>query len=573
MSEMPVLRSPRLRLEANAPLLVLLTALATLFPFFYESGPLHRPPEAYDIVTFEHLMMAKNLSVEHDWLSFRRRTVDDSGVSYDVYHRFPPVGYVMIKLATMTSPGDLWGQVQAARMLMLALYVGAAVLAYAALALITGRRWLAVAATLAAFGSHAALRTCDMVATEGTTDLFGTMLALHGIARYCFPGKPGVPAAPGEHRRFGQMLAKACAALLLGWHVYALLAPFVGLGAAAALVGRNWAEFRRLGVFGALVLLFGLAVLAQNLAREHIGLDGGTPVWDLPSLRSARNKSFFGYSEGFWLAFVADQLWRTGLALVPYAATRIDIFWAGWTLVGALGLATIFGLALAATWGGEGRGQSAARRQARAACLALVPLAVTGYVWATGMRGNMTSYLFEWGPERGVGGSDIFEAMFLVGAPLALISLLGLLPAIGAVARLPGALRRAGGAVCVTALWLAFVASAFHMGRLHRDSETTSQERALHADADAIRNVLPEGSVVAIPRGPGPMPLRRRNPFYFTGHVVTGSLTHAAAIEFVVAPRIPEAYTLTPDNHQYLLYRVEEYRRHRGPPRRIVGQY
>ena len=47
------------------------------------------------------------------------------------------------------------------------------------------------------------------------------------------------------------------------------------------------------------------------------------------------------------------------------------------------------------------------------------------------------------------------------------------------------------------------------------------------------------------------MPLRRRNPFYFTGHVVTGSLTRAAAIEFVVAPRIPEAYTLTPDNRQY----------------------
>ena len=127
MSVMPVLRSRPFRLGANAPLLVLLAALATLFPFFYESGPLHRPPEAYDIVTFEHLTMAKNLSAEHDWLSFRRRTVDDSGVSYDVYHRFPPVGYVMIKLATMTSPGDLWGQVQAARMPGAAARAGGAV--------------------------------------------------------------------------------------------------------------------------------------------------------------------------------------------------------------------------------------------------------------------------------------------------------------------------------------------------------------------------------------------------------------------------------------------------------------
>ena len=32
------------------------------------------------------------------------------------------------------------------------------------------------------------------------------------------------------------MLAKACAALLLGWHVCALLAPFLGLGLAAVAV-------------------------------------------------------------------------------------------------------------------------------------------------------------------------------------------------------------------------------------------------------------------------------------------------------------------------------------------------
>lgn len=52
---------------------------------------------------------------------------------------------------------------------------------------------------------------------------------------------------------------------LLGWHVCALLAPFLGLGLAAALAGRDWAELRRLA-------LFGLAVLAQNLAREHFAL-------------------------------------------------------------------------------------------------------------------------------------------------------------------------------------------------------------------------------------------------------------------------------------------------------------
>lgn len=106
MSEMLVPRSLGLRLEANAPLLVLLAALATLFPFFYESGPLHRPPEAYDVVTFEHLMVAKNLSAEHDWLSIefvvapripRARTLTPDNRRYFLYrigeyrrHRGPP---------------------------------------------------------------------------------------------------------------------------------------------------------------------------------------------------------------------------------------------------------------------------------------------------------------------------------------------------------------------------------------------------------------------------------------------------------------------------------------------------
>ena len=80
-------------------------------------------------------------------------------------------------------------------------------LAWASLVLITGRRWLAVSATLAAFGSYTALYASDMVATEGAPDLFGAMLAFHGIARYHFPGR---------RRRFGQLLAKSCAALLLG---------------------------------------------------------------------------------------------------------------------------------------------------------------------------------------------------------------------------------------------------------------------------------------------------------------------------------------------------------------------
>ncbi len=573
---MPHLPAPRLA-ASIAPLLVLLAALATLFPLLDESGPLHRPKRTHDRMAFDHLAVAKNLSAEHGWLGFHARTVDDFSVGarartadggeagYHVYNRFPPLGYFLIKLALLTRPGDLHGQVQAARMLMLAFFAGAAVLAWASLVLITGRRWLAVSAALAAFGSYTALYACDMVATEGAPDLFGAMLAFHGIARYHFPGAPGAPAAPGERRRFGQMLAKACAALLLGWHVCALLAPFLALGLAAALAGRDRAELRRLALFGALALLFALAVLAQNLARERFALGGGVALWDLPSFESARRRSVVPgvlRGDGLWLEFAADQLWRTGLALVPYAATRAGLFWPGWTLLGGLGLAAVLGAALAAARGGGG----AARRRGRAACLALVPLAAAGHAWAVGMRGNIFSYRSFPDPEAW----DIFEAMFHVGAPLALFALLGPPLAAAAARRVPRPLRRAGAAAGVAALWLAFAASAFHMGRLDRDVETAKRERALHDDVLAVRRALPAGSVVHFPRGPERDPVRWRSYFYFAGHVLAVSGIGGAAAEFVVAPRIPGAPTPTPGNRCYFLYSAEEYRRHRGPPRRLA---
>ncbi len=571
---MPHVPAPRLAasiaptLRRCGPLLVLLAALATLFPLLDESGPLHRPEQAYDLVSFNHLAVASNLSAEHGWLGFYARNADDYEVWYQAYNRFPPAGYFLIKLALLTRPGDLHGQVQAARTLMLAFFAGAAVLAWASLVLITGRRWLAVSAALAAFGSYTALYACDMVATEGAPDLFGAMLAFHGIARYHFPGAPGAPAAPGERRRFGQMLAKACAALLLGWHVCALLAPFLALGLAAALAGRDRAEFRRLALFGALALLFALAVLAQNLARERFALGGGVALWDLPSFESARRRSVVPgvlRGDGLWLEFAADQLWRTGLALVPYAATRTGLFWPGWTLLGGLGLAAVLGAALAAARGGGG----AARRRGRAACLALVPLAAAGHAWAVGMQGNVYCYKYQ-GPEKTDVGIDIFEAMFHVGAPLALFALLGPPLAAAAARRVPRPLRRAGAAAGVAALWLAFAASSFHMGRLDRDVETAKRERALHDDVLAVRRALPAGSVVHFPRGPERDPVRWRSRFYFAGHVLAKTNRGGGAAEFVVAPRIPGAPTPTPGNRRYFLYSAEEYRRHRGPPWRLA---
>lgn len=63
-----------------------------------------------------------------------------------------------------------------------------------------------------------------MVTPEGMPDLFGVMLTFHGIALFAYEG------------RFRQLLVKACIALLLGWHVYALLLTFIVLGLGSELI-------------------------------------------------------------------------------------------------------------------------------------------------------------------------------------------------------------------------------------------------------------------------------------------------------------------------------------------------
>ena len=552
-----------------APLVLLLAALAVLFPLFNDAGPLHRPYHELDHVTFNHLTVARNLSAEHGWLGFYSREVDaDGNVAYEAYNRFPPLGYGLIKLAMSTRPGDLGGQLQAARMLMVALYAGAAVLAYFSLLRIVGRRWLALAATLTAFGSYAALRAADMVATEGAVDLFGTMLAFHGIAVYC--GRSDRPPAPAASARFGQLAAKICVALLLGWHVYALLAPFLGLGLAAALAGRNWAELRRLLMLGCLALLFGLAVLAQNFAREYFALNGETALLELPSVRSMLRRAGAGSLFGTnWPAFAVDQLHRIGLASAPYAVTRVGLQWPGWSLLGGLGLGAIAIAAVVLVRRGDGG--------SRSAVLALAPLALVGCCWTMGMRG-----LPERVPTPEWDYADIyFESMFHVGVPMALLSLLALLPNKTCGSPVPqgrhrtwrqGAIRTAAAGLVAVAC-VAFVASAFFVTRFQRDLEAAACLRTLLADGDRIGRVA-AGKIVHAPkpaqlggcqlRGAG---TRIETPrrlfvkrFLFAGHLLAaGGLANERA-ELVAAAKIPGARTLTPDNRLLFLYDVAEVR-------------
>ena len=235
---------------AALPLALLVLALSTLFLFggdreyFYRGGnhdwnsskvlgrfaggalgDVH--DGNHDWNSSKVLALVANWSFRHNLVRFfhQSRDADGSLIYGELYNRFPPGGFVLIKLAILPfGDTDFRAQIYTARMLMLLLFCGAAVLAYHSLARITGSRWDALTATLLAFSSFYLLYYADQIFTEVTIDLFAVMLAFHGMVIFVQEG------------RFRQLLVKSCVALLLGWHGYAFLLPFIVFGLAAELL-------------------------------------------------------------------------------------------------------------------------------------------------------------------------------------------------------------------------------------------------------------------------------------------------------------------------------------------------
>ena len=204
-------------------LALLLAALSTVFLFGNDRGHFYRAGH-HDYVSAEHMGIVANLSPAHHFLMFRNLgDVEDSEHRYNMYNRFPVGGYALIALATSPFHGDLSLRLHAARMLMLGFFAAAAVLAYLATSRLAASRWTALTATLLAFSSYYGLYYNDMIHSQTMPSLFGVLLTFHGVVVFLQDG------------RFRQLLVKACAALLLGWHVLALVAAFVVLGLARAL--------------------------------------------------------------------------------------------------------------------------------------------------------------------------------------------------------------------------------------------------------------------------------------------------------------------------------------------------
>ena len=541
-----------MRLASRLPVLLLLLAISTVYLFgggwggFYQRGGMHINNSA------KNMVLAENLSPAHNFLMFLRQYPGpDGALTFDVYNRFPVGGFALIKLVILPFGDDLSAKLYAARMLMLAMFAAAAALAYLSLRRIAGHPWIALTATLWAFSGYYILYYSDAVSNEMMMDLFGIMLVFHGMTIFVQEG------------RFGQLLAKTCLALLIGWHVYALLLPFIvfGLGqetlralrrnipantviarirsVAAALIRSRYLRL------GAIALIFGLALLSFNFANEYAAWGSETPLRELPSVRSML-KRVAGQNPGFnadkaeFLAygpFLLGQFERIGRMSLPYALT---VPWGGRLHEPPAGPPSLV--------------YSAIGVAATAACLLgllllrrhripLASLALAGLFWGIGIRFSTALHNF--------------ESVFYVGIPLALLMLI-----------LMRQRRLIIAALTVAALAI-FALSSYQMGRTDSRIPAQLQETSetLMSDFQEIRGIT-RGKTVYVrfyEIGPYIGNKERIIWYYLAGSIIQlgGSPMSdcdpqcGQYYDFIISSNrnlFPETHLLTPSNREVFLF-------------------
>ncbi len=545
----------RARFRPWLPLALLLLALSTVFLFGNDGRDSFSRPGLHNAVSANHLSVAGNLSPEHNFLMFYHQTLEGDGLpGYAPYNRFPIGGYGLIKLATMPFGDDFAGKIYAARILFLLFFVGSAVVVWLSLCRLTGDRWTALTATLLAFSSYYLLYYNDMITPENGISLFGTLLTFHGMVVFVQEG------------RFRQLLIKACIALLLGWHVYALLLPFVVFGLARELYRarresapggltlarrvKGWAaalassRYLKLGV-GA--LLFGAAILSFNLANEYRAFDGEVPLAELSTVKSMTYR--LGVDTGFkesyaevleWGNFLQHQFHRIALVTLPVLISPFDpldpfddpsIGWGGW---GMDYLGVIFG-ALAV--GGAVVALLVSRHR-----MLLATLVSAGFFWALPVRHNTAIH--------------DFESVFYIGVPLVVFAV-GL-----------SRLRELAGSRLILGLsaaaLLVFVLSGFQVGRAGYDRQAAEFHEAVAADFERIRTVVEPGESVFFLTSYHLLPGRVGGESYYLSGRALGLYWSAGSSAFaydylISSQRVDGPALLTPENREIFLYRPEDY--------------
>ena len=542
------------------PLALLLLALSTVFLFSGGRGYFHGRDASVSSVMANTLAVAANLAPEHNFLMFYYRTLDEDGdAAYFPYNRFPAAGYGLIKLA-MTPFGDsLSAQIRAARLLMLSFFSAAAVLAFLSLGRLVANRWIALAATLLTFSSCHGLYYSNVVSNEMMTDLFGVLLTFHGMVVFA------------QESRFRQLLVKACLALLLGWHVYALLLTFIVVSLGSELLKllarRRPVPARpclsllrsRHVLLGVVSLLFGMAVLTFNLANEYLALQGEAALTELPTVESAlrrtgQDRDFNAANAGVvaWLPFLKRQLQGVAAMSVPcvivdHARPLLEPARTPLVLLSVAAGVVVIGVLLIEL------------RSVRHGSL-LATLALFGFCWMLPMR-HAVAFV-------------AFESMYYAGAPLVFFSLI-----LTRVRRLAGDRLVA---VLAGAAWLVFVLSSFQAGHASHDAGAARLQKAILGDFDAIRDRTPPGSRIFVPvarswRADAVFAgSRRALPYYLSGRIIVydDDPERCRLADFLVTTRREEGPALlTPDNRLRFLYeRTPALARHAHVPESCMGE-
>ena len=541
---------------------LLLIALSTVFLCSFDKGYFYRPgPNDWN--TAKNLAIAENLSPDHGFRLFLRWIPGPGDApTYRMYSRFPVGGYALIKLAILPFGTDLSASILAARMLMLLLFSAAALLAFHSLARITSHRWTALAATLPAFSSFYMLLYGDAVSVEMSVDLFAVMLVFHGMVVFVQEG------------RFRQLLARTCVALLLGWHVYAFLLPFLILGLAHEAVRAckdgtaPWPRARSIGAavlrsrytaLGVFSLLFGAAVLGFNFANEYAAFGGETRVTELPSVRSMLGRTGVDpkpnnkFDRVGWLHFLQQQFFRVFVASIPFMLTDWGVDLLEWFFSAPFSTSVFSGLPLwvslpallmvmvASMTVVRLAGPLLARRSR----MLVATLALSGFFWALPMRHN-TAY-----------SNHDFEALYYVGVPLVSYSLLLLY-----VHRRWGHGPVVGLAV---AALLAFIISTFQMNHRWRPAPRAAEPQpAALAELGSIRETTRGKAVLLLASVKPDWSWQNTALFHYTGRYnLAGSVlipyfdveTAARAADFFLTrDRVESDALLTPGNEQVFLY-------------------
>ena len=325
------------------PLIMVLSGLSTVFFFGNNRMFLYR-----DILTISrnenwlsslHMTIAINLSPTHHFLMFTSRGFDiDGNIDYTTYNRFPPGGYALIKLVTLPFGDNLSSQLYAARMLMILLFLGIVILIYLSLVRLISNRWVASTTTLIVSSTLLFLLYIDTIITEVAPELLGFALTFHGLVVFTQEG------------RFRQLIIKACLALLLGWHVLAMLSVFILLSLTKEIIkiGKAKTAYKviitvvtsQYFMLGIIVLGFGVMILAYNIGNEYYALNfrgnHQLALSDLPSFNSMLRRTSLlrrtGLGEQFanrmqWIPFIENQFQRISFLSVPFILSSSNMNW------------------------------------------------------------------------------------------------------------------------------------------------------------------------------------------------------------------------------------------------------